>query len=204
MARLQPFIQRKEIEAMGRRTTLTPAIQEAILHAVADGVPYIQAAALAAVPERTAHLWRQRGEGLCPDRPATPLYVQFVQSLTHARARDEARRIARIDQAGEGGTVVERTTTTRTLKDGTTVTETRERYSKPDWRADAWHLERSRPDTWGQQLCVNVERSVRRAAEKVAAEATAEGIPMTADEVLEEAQALLEEIDAEDEGNIQR
>ena len=43
---------------------------------------------------------------------------------------------------------MERTTTTRTAKDGTATTTVRERYTPPDWRADGWFLERRHPTDW--------------------------------------------------------
>ena len=46
---------------------------------------------------------------------------------------------------------MERTTTTRTAKDGTTTTTVRERYTPPDWRADGWFLERRHPADWSRR-----------------------------------------------------
>jgi hypothetical protein len=64
------------------------------------------------------------------------------------------------------------------------------RYQPPDWRADAWHLERRYPKQWGRRAHGDMRLTIQRLAEKVAAEATAA-------EVLAEAQALLDEIDCE-------
>ena len=66
---------------MARPTRLTPAIEQAILQAVTGGVPYVQAAMLAGVSERTAHLWRERGEGTHTQQRATPRLLEFVQGL---------------------------------------------------------------------------------------------------------------------------
>ena len=46
---------------------------------------------------------------------------------------------------------MERTTTTRTAKDGTATTTVRERYTPPDWRADGWFLERRQPADWSRR-----------------------------------------------------
>ena len=46
---------------------------------------------------------------------------------------------------------MERTTTTRTAKDGTATTTVRERYTPPDWRADGWFLERRHPADWSRR-----------------------------------------------------
>ena len=170
---------------MARRTKLTPQIQQAIANAITVGVPFRDACQLAGIGERTGHEWLERGEGQSA-RPRTPLYAQFAQTITQAHAQDVARRVARIHKAGEGGTVVERTTTT--YPDGRVIT--RERYTEPAWQADAWHLERTRPDTWGRKDRLDLHVQMRQAAEKVAAE---KGI--TVEEVLAEAQALLREME---------
>ena len=177
----------------GRHTRLTPAVQQTIVNALAVGVPFASACQLAGIGHDTGLEWLERGEGRHPKRPSTPAYVQFAHAISHARAQDEARRVARIHKAGEGGTLLERTTTTH--PDGRVITK--ERYMEPDWRADAFHLERSRPQEWGQRLRVDVQRTIQRIAAKLASEATAAGTPITAEEVLAEAQRLLDEADRE-------
>jgi len=116
-----------------------------------------------------------------------------LPQLSRTRAQDIARRVTRIDQAAQGGAVLAEHTTT--YPNGRVVREVR--YAAPDWRADAWYLERAYPAQWGRRKGVNLERTIQRLAEQVAAEATAAGTPLTADEVLDEAQALLDEVDRE-------
>ena len=177
----------------GRKTKLTVAIQQAIVNAVAGGVPYLRAAVLAGVVERTAYLWRERGEGTNAQQPSAPLYVHFVQAVKKAEAQDEARRLLRINQAGQGGTLIARKTIT--YPDGRVVTE--EKHTSPDWCADAWHLERKWPEQYGRRDRVDVHMAIERVAARVAAEATAAGTPMTKEEVVEEAERLLRAADRE-------
>src|SRR5690349_5361352 len=71
----------------GRRTKLTPEVQQTIATAIAAGVPFEAACQLAGVSANVAAEWRRRGEGTDPDRPCTPLYATFATALAHARAR---------------------------------------------------------------------------------------------------------------------
>ena len=132
----------------------------------------------------TARQWRLRGEARHTQRPATSHYIAFVTALKKAEAQDEARRIARINQAGQGGAVVYEKTTT--YPDGRVVTEVRR--TAPEWTADAWHLERSRPDAWGRKERLNVNVQIHQLAARVAEE-----MGLSVEEVLAEAQALLRE-----------
>ena len=174
---------------MGRPTKLTDNIRTAILKAVANGVPYLQAAALADVSQNTAMEWRARGQGT-DNRPPTPLYASFANALKKAEAQDEARRVLRINQAGQGGTVTYEKVTRTTAADGTAKEIREQRRTAPEWQADAWHLERTRPEVYGRRDRVDVTLTlIQQAAQKVADE-----LGMTADEVLSEAQALLAEV----------
>lgn len=176
---------RRTPRPIGRPTKLTPPIAQAILQAVSGGVPYVRAAALADIPQDTAMEWRRRGEGTS-NRPWTAYYANFVHELKKAEAQDEARRVLRINQAGQGGNIVYEKTTT--FPDGRIVTEVKR--TAPEWTADAWHLERSQPDVWGRRERLDVRLSIERAAAKVAEETG-----LTVAEVLAEAEALLQELD---------
>jgi hypothetical protein len=166
----------------GRKPKLTPAVADTILKAVALGVPVITAASYAGVSKAAILQWLQRGRGEHPDRAASPVYVDFVDRLEKSRAQDEIRRIGRIEQAAKGGTVIYEKTTR--YPDGRIVTEVR--HTAPEWTADAWHLERSRPDLWGRRERVDLRVTIERAAAQVAAE-----MGLSVDEVLAEAQLLL-------------
>ena len=64
------------------------------------------------------------------------LFLEFLEAIKKASAMRTLESLARIEAGAEGGALVERTTTTRTAKDGTATTTVRERYTPP------------RPATW--------------------------------------------------------
>jgi hypothetical protein len=172
---------------MARKTRLTPALHQAIVTAVAGGVPYYQACLLAGVKVSTATDWLERGESRHPHRPPTPALVAFAADIARAKAIDEARRLARLEQAGRGGAVVHEKVTT--FADGRAVTE--RTYAPPDWRCDTWYLERAFPDRWGRRVQADLSLEIRQLAQEVAEEI---GVPV--DELIAEAQAFLREHDA--------
>jgi hypothetical protein len=174
---------------MPRRNSLTPALHQAIVAAVAGGVPYYQACLLAGVKVTTATEWLERGESRHPTRPCTPHLASFASDIARAKAQDEARRILRINQAGQGGTVLHEKVTT--FADGRQVVE--RHYSAPDWRADAFHLQHAYADRWGwkARLAIDLTTQVRQMAEEVAQE-----VGVSADDIIREAQAYLREHDA--------
>jgi hypothetical protein len=170
----------------GRITKLTPAIQDAIARAVTAGAPVVQAAELAGVGKETVMEWLRRGEGR-DDRPSTPAYASFAQAVTHAKASDEIRRIARIDAAARGGAVIHEKTTT--YPDGRIVTE--RQVAPPDWRADSFHLERRYSERWGKKVQADLQVEVKRMVAEVAAE-----VGVDPEALFKEANDFLKEWDA--------
>ena len=81
----------------------------------------------------------------------TSSFLEFLEATTRAGAIRTLESLARIELGAEGGALVERTTTTRTAKNGTTTTTVRERFTPPDWRADGWFLERRHPAEWSRR-----------------------------------------------------
>ena len=173
---------------MGRPTKLTPRLQEVITQAVSLGVPVVSAGLYAGVSKACILQWLQRGQGTHPDRPATRAYVDFVDAIEKARAQDEVRRVARLEQAASGGAITYEKTTT--YPDGRVTREVR--LSEAQWTADAWVLERSRPESWGRKERVDLRMTIETAAAKVA-----DQFGLTVAEVLSEARLLLEEVDRE-------
>jgi len=132
---------------MARKTKLTPGIHQAIVQAVTGGMSPEQAAALVEIDPYVVREWIARGEGRHHARPSKEPYATFAQDIKKARATDEARRVLRINQAGQGGAVTYEYT--MTYPDGRVEREVKR--AAPQWQADAWHLERSRPDQWGRR-----------------------------------------------------
>jgi len=169
----------------GRVPKLTPAVQTAICNAVQVGVPVTQAAQLVGVGRSTVLLWLQRGD---PHHSAWPkaIYTEFLDAVTRAKAIDEARRLARLEQAGRGGAVIHEKITQ--YGDGRIVTE--RTYAPPEWRCDTWYLEHAFPDRWGRRVQADLSLQIRQIAEEVAKE-----VGVSADEIIAEAHAFLKEHD---------
>jgi hypothetical protein len=172
----------------GRQTKLTTALQEQLCAAVALGVAPSTAGAYLGIGKAVVLEWIARGEGRHASRGPTRLYADFAEAIEKARAQDELRRMGRLEQAARGGQVVSEKTTR--FADGRTVTE--RQYTRPEWTADAWVLERTRPDQYGRRDRLHVQLEIERAARLVAAEC---GLSVEA--VLQEATRLLEEADHE-------
>src|SRR5262245_59849579 len=132
---------------MPRKTRLTAAMEQAIITAIVGGVPYYQACRMADVPESTATLWRERGDRGHSQQGTHPRFIAFITAVKKAEAQDEARRLLRINQAGQGGTVISETTIT--YEDGRVEREVKR--TSPQWQADAWHLERKYPDRYSRR-----------------------------------------------------
>ena len=120
-----------------RRVFLTPELVKAITAAVSSGMYIRRACALVGIGESTYYEWLQRGTA----EPES-IYADLAVAIEKAEASDHARRLARIEAAGEGGAVLSKETTTKTRKDGSQVVTESEKTSAPAWQADAWSLER--------------------------------------------------------------
>jgi hypothetical protein len=173
----------------GRQTKLTPQVQEQLCQAVALGVSVTSAAAYLGIGKSAILEWLQRGQGCHPSRGRTSLYADFVESIEKARAQDELRRMGRLEQAARGGQVVSEKITR--YGDGREVIE--RQYTRPEWTADAWVLERTRPDQYGRRDRLAVQLQIEAVAARVAAE-----LGLRTEDVLEEAQLLLKEMDYEE------
>jgi len=109
-----------------------------------------------------------------------------LDAVTRARAIDESRRVARLEQAGRGGAVVHEKTTT--FADGRVITE--RTYAPPDWRCDAWYLEHAYPERWGRRVQADLSLEIWQLAQDVAEEI---GVPV--DQLIAEAERFLREHD---------
>ncbi|KKN82039.1 hypothetical protein LCGC14_0313060 [marine sediment metagenome] len=127
----------------GRPSKFTPAAAAHIVQAVRDGNPLVVAAVHGGISYRTLDRWMLQGKEQTSGR-----FVTFVLDIARAEADAILTRVARISRAAEGGQVLSRTTTTNERTGVTTVHET---YSKGEWAADAWLLERRFPAFFGRR-----------------------------------------------------
>ena len=120
---------------VGRRTILTPELQENIIQALRGGNYLDDAARYAGVAERTVYQWIQKGrqarealeEGVEPTANEL-LYIQFAQAVEKARSDAVVRNLTIIQKAANDG----------------------------QWQAAAWYLERTNPKKWGRYETVEV------------------------------------------------
>lgn len=145
---------------MARPTKLSPEVQERIVMAVRAGATREVAAALVPVNVRTLYRWLSNGH-----KHENGLQSQLSQAIEKAEAEFEAEAILRVRQSSIGGEIIARKTTTR--KDGAIVVE--ETYTRPEWTAAAWLLERKYPDRWGRRERIDL-RVLREEAKRMAEE----------------------------------
>ncbi len=84
-------------------------------------------------------------------------YIHFAEDCERARAGSEKNLLGRIDSAGSDRQLIERRTIVHTLKDGTEKSETIERWKPADWQANAWILERTRWEKFGQHSSLDIQ-----------------------------------------------
>ncbi|MGW0033065.1 hypothetical protein ACWDXD_25020 [Streptomyces sp. NPDC003314] len=149
----------------GRPRLLSEDVEARLVAASRTGVAVELAAEMSGVSRTTFLTWMRRGraeaeareDGETPD-PAEEEYLVLYEKVRTARATAAARAMMNIRRVADGGIVTK--VTTRQFRDpvsGEIVTETVEDRTAPDWRADAWYLERQHAEHYGKEAVVAVE-----------------------------------------------
>ena len=118
----------------GRTAILLDDVKrEELLNLIVLGLPVNKAVAMVNIAESTFYHWMSRGMterdrlATIPDarpKPEEKIYLEFLESLTRARAEAIAKKVAVISSAASQG----------------------------DWKASAWWLERQVPEEFGKPL----------------------------------------------------
>ncbi|MFZ3557236.1 hypothetical protein [Streptomyces sp. BH055] len=151
--------------AAGRPTLLSEDVEARIIAASRTGVAVELAAEAAGISSATYRRWMARGraaiegreEGADPDPEDDP-YIALFERVRTARAVAATRAMANIRRVADGGIVTK--VTTRKFRDpetGQIVEETTEDRTPPDWRADAWYLERQHRHHYGKDAALAIE-----------------------------------------------
>lgn len=139
-----------------------PELKDKIVSYLMGGNFIETACDLVGIHPSTFHQWMQRGEGTHPDRTQAPIFVDFVEAVKRAMSFAEATRVKRIEDAGKGGGIagVKKNYTTVSGPDGKpmqVLASEEITYTRPQWQADAWFLERSKPARWGRKLDITAK-----------------------------------------------
>lgn len=127
---------------MPRPTLLTPEIHTAVVDAVRSGLPIKHACDAVGIDTTTFHNWMRTGE-----HEEREPYVQFFHAVKRARADNVRERLARISKAAQGREIV----VEKVVKKPNGEIQVERRFTRPDWTADAWYLERTDPQHFARQ-----------------------------------------------------
>lgn len=151
--------------AGGRPRLLSDEVEARLVAASRTGVAVELAAEMAGISRRTFLAWMARGRTEAEARdagegsdPGEDEYVVLYEKVRTARATAATRAMANIRRVADGGIVTK--VTTRKFRDpetGQIVEETTEDRTAPDWRADAWYLERQHREHYGRDATLAVE-----------------------------------------------
>ena len=142
---------------------LTMELADKICDIVRDGVyPHVASESLG-IPKKTLEKWKDKGEGAAkrgecyPDEDGVyrgaALDWYLLSELKKAKACAEIKKFKLIEEIGKGGQVIRRKTTK--FKDGRT--ETVEEFSKGNFTAFGWQLERTMPEKYARQERQKIE-----------------------------------------------
>ncbi|QFG13277.1 terminase small subunit [Streptomyces phage Gilgamesh] len=149
----------------GRPRLLSEEVEQRLVAASRTGVAVELAAEMAGVSRSSFLAWMARGRAEVEAReagekpnPDEEEYAALYEKVRTARATAAARAMMNIRRVADGGVVTK--VTTRKFRDSVTgdiVEETVEDRTPPDWRADAWYLERQHRDQYGKDAILAVE-----------------------------------------------
>ncbi|MEV8344526.1 hypothetical protein [Streptomyces niveus] len=149
----------------GRPRLLSDEVEARLVGASRTGVAVELAAEMAGVSRSSFLAWMARGRAEIEAReagekpnPAEEEYAALYERVRTARATAATRAMMNIRRVADGGIVTK--VTTRRFRDSVTgdiVEETVEDRTSPDWRADAWYLERQHREHYGKDAIVAVE-----------------------------------------------
>lgn len=143
----------------GRPTSLTPKAQRQIVKAIKSGLTQKDAAKSAGVSDTTFYNWIERA------KTGEPLYVDFLDAITHAKEEAQATLADYVMKAAKGGQKLIETKVT-TKPDGTVEESVTVKKMLPDWRAAIEILGRRHSDQWGRKDNLKVELDWRDELEK--------------------------------------
>jgi transposase len=162
---------------MPRRTKLTPEIQRKICEALASGNYFETACRYVGIDVSTGKQWLQRGRGQHKSRGSKAIYVAFVAAVEKAIAEDEIATIAQIKLRGRGRELVSEdihrepdviiTKLNGDIEERKGEQHIKRLYTRPEWTADAWRMERKYPHRWGRKERLDVHIFVQEEVERI-------------------------------------
>lgn len=126
---------------LGRPPKLNSELADRLIGLIRTGMSILRACDAVGISDQTYYNWKEQGElALKNERGKrdNQLYLDFLVATREATVAREDDSLRRIQEAGVGGAVIQRSTITRKNGD----VEVIERYTPPSWQADSWYLER--------------------------------------------------------------
>jgi transposase len=126
--------------------------KDKLLKAIATGVSYEDACAIAGIASSTFRKWRAKGE-----EARSGKFHAFVMDIKKANAVATTKHVQNINRAAlDGETIIEIRIEVDENGNEKERTTTEKKVAKT-WQASAWLLERRRPNEWGRNRVVETE-----------------------------------------------
>ncbi len=134
---------------MPNKSKLNADRQKRITDALRSGNTRGIAATHGGITHATMLTWLHKGEAAKQGK-----HFEFLEAIREAEKDAEMGRVATILRASIGGELISRTTT---MNQKTGVVKVEETYTRPEWTAAAWGLERKNPNAWGRRDRLTIE-----------------------------------------------
>lgn len=137
------------VKKAGRPSKLTKEVVDKMLNILRAGAYVETAAVLAGIPKSTFYEWMKQGR----DKDGNVLdneYGRFLDAVLRAMEECTARDLYNIDKCAMGQKwEYERDEEGKLILNGRGNPIVKQQGIAPDWRANAWRLERKHPEHWG-------------------------------------------------------